>query len=85
MAIEETHEVQIDECFTELLSDNDIDHEGEEEEEEEVEFCNTNTEYEFIEEEIPIESLDDEGGIEIETIEVDDDFDANFETDSVIV
>lgn len=63
----EAHDVHLNEDFEDVLSEND-------------DFCRVNHEFEFIEDEIEIESC----GEISKTVEIEDDFDTDFEKDSVI-
>lgn len=63
----EAHDVHRNEGSEDLLSEDDN-------------FCRVNHEFEFIEDEIQIESYDEIS----ETIEIEDDFDTDFDKDSVI-
>lgn len=63
----EAHSVHINEGFEDLLSEND-------------DFCRVNHEFQFIDDEIQIESY----GEISETVEIEDDFDTDFEKDSVV-
>lgn len=66
-ASHETHDIQINECFEDFLSEKD-------------DFCRVNHEFELIEDEIQIESYDEV----CENVEVEEEFDTDFEKDSVI-